>query len=131
MPADTVMIAQVNVKARIARGWLILNALKELHRYFGEDEYPQHMYGNQMLLPYQVHPEEIVWNWNWKHIQRWMEEKDAFGNITEWEMAIAIPAYEVHEEARLAKKPAKARRRAVKEWLQGHMKYAALIEEDL
>ena len=130
-PADTVMITQVSVNARLEEGRPILNALTELHHYCREKDYDEKLYGNQMLLPFQVHPEEIVWNWNWKHIKKWMVDKDAFNDITKWENAIAKPAYQVHEQARLEGKTAKLRRKAVNDFLQGNMKYAALIEEDL
>jgi hypothetical protein len=130
-PADTVMITQVSVNARLEEGRPIINALTELHHYCDERDYREEFYGNQVLLPFQVHPEEIVWNWNWKHIKKWMDDNNAHNDITKWEEAIAKTAYRVHEQARLKGKTAKMRRKAVNHFLQDNMKYAALIGKDL
>lgn len=127
-PADAAWLTQMNINARLEGGRPIINALDERNYYLPKDLSDGSMYEKEWLLLYQVYPKEIVWNWNWRHIEQWMLEHDCF-DIIEWEEAIANPAYEVHEAARWEGKSAKARRRAVNEFLQGtDMFYAALIE---
>ena len=131
-PADTVEWIQVSVNARIQEGHAMLHAIDVLQRYVGKGSFNEEFHRNEYLLPFHVPPEEIVWKWNWKHIKKWMDEHDCFGDMTKWLETIATPAYEAHEKARELGRTAKMRRRAVNRFLQqSDMCYAALIEKEL
>lgn len=124
----TVWLTQVNINARKQRGWPILNALAELNHYdINYDRRFCSIYQNEWLLPFMVHPEEIVWNWKVTDIEQWMEDNNTT-SILQWEKMVGDPAFQVHDQARKEGKNFKERRKAVNDFLQDKMKYACLIE---
>lgn len=80
-----------------------------------------------MILPFRVHPEDIVWNWREKDITKW---KTKHGKThMDWEATVGDPALRLHEQARKEGKDFKERKTVVNEFLRVVMPWACMTKK--
>lgn len=93
----TVLIACINVNARLAKGWPVVSVVEETKHYKVEAD--ASYLAHEFLLPFRCSPEEIVGIWCWTVVEDWMN-KNCRAYI-DWHKAVVVPAFKAHETARL------------------------------
>lgn len=109
---NMIRITAFNINARVDSAWPILNMHKELAHYTARiplnSKYG--VYENEYLLPFRIHPEEIVGDWHQTDIETWMQNRGT-KDIKVWEAEVVQPLYIEHERSRKAGEDDKVRKR--------------------